>query len=170
MTSPFGPRVLENGDNRFHHGEDHVGLDSKNVICPTNGIVASSQIIYNKSNKTWEWGHYVKIDDLNGYYLFFCHLYKRLVYVGQTVDKNQVVGIEGNSGYSIGNHLHFEVRRKTDGVSIDPQEYFKILDKWELNHYRNITQNRFKFDENTMKLFDTHSYPNALYERLATTK
>lgn len=170
MTSPFGPRILDNGDNRPHKGEDHVGITSKNIIAPTNGRVVSSQIIYNKNNTTWEWGHYIKIDDLNGYYLFFCHLRKRLVFSGQTVTKGQVIGIEGESGYSKGSHLHFEVRRKSDGVSIDPQIYFKILSEWELNYFRNMTKNRFGFDNNTMKFFDSHPYPNALFEKLATKK
>ena len=169
MTSPFGPRVLE-GDDRFHYGEDHIGITSKNIICPTNGYVVSSQIVYNKANRTWEWGHYIKIDDLNGYYLFFCHLSKRLVYSGQKVNKNQVIGIEGSSGYSRGSHLHFEVRRKSDGVSINPQEYFKILDAWELNYFRDATQKRFGFDDNTMNFLSGHPYPNALFEKLATKK
>lgn len=169
MTSPFGPRVLE-GDDRFHYGEDHVGITSKNIICPTNGYVVSSQIIYNKANRTWEWGHYIKIDDLNGYYLFFCHLSKRLIYSGQKVDKNQVIGIEGDSGYSRGSHLHFEVRHKSDGKSINPRDYFKILDEWELNHYRNKTQQRFGLDDNTIKFLSEHPYPNALFEKLATKK
>ena len=169
MTSPFGPRGLE-GDDRFHYGEDHIGITSKNIICPTNGYVVSSQIVYNKANRTWEWGHYIKIDDLNGYYLFFCHLSKRLVYSGQKVNKNQVIGIEGSSGYSRGSHLHFEVRRKSDGVSINPQEYFKILDAWELNYFRDATQKRFGFDDNTMNFLSGHPYPNALFEKLATKK
>ena len=169
MTSPFGPRVLE-GDDRFHYGEDHVGLTSKNIIAPTNGRVISSQIIYDKNNLTWEWGHYIKMDDLNGYYLFFCHLSKRLVSAGQSVDKGQIIGIEGNSGYSKGSHLHFEVRRKSDGKPINPREYFKILDDWELNYFRNATQKRFGFDDNTMNFLSGHPYPNALFEKLATKK
>lgn len=167
MTSPFGPRILD-GDSRDHKGEDHVGIDSKNIIAPTNGVVVSSQIIYNTANITWEWGNYIKMDDLNGYYLFFCHLSKRLVYSGQKVDKGQVIGIEGQTGYSKGSHLHFEVRRKSDGVSIDPQIYFKELAAWELNYYCNMTQKRFGFDESTMEFLSGHPYANALFIKLAT--
>lgn len=169
MTSPFGPRILD-GDDRFHWGEDHVGLNSKYIITPTNGKVISSQIIYSKTNKTWEWGNYVKVDDLNGYYLFFCHLSLRLVKVGQSLGKGQIVGIEGTTGYSKGSHLHFEVRRKSDGVSIDPQEYFKILTDWELCDYRKKTQQRFDLSNETMEYFDKHPYPLSLYEKLATMK
>lgn len=169
ITSPFGPRNL-NGDTRPHKGIDCVGIESKNIVAPTNGKIVSSQIITNKSNPTWEWGNYVKMDDLNGYWLFFCHLANRSVKVGQTVEKGQIIGLEGQTGYSRGSHLHFEVRRKSDNVSIDPQEYFKILTEWELKHFRKKTQERFGFDENTMKFFDGHLCPGALFERLATMK
>lgn len=170
ITSPFGPRDLGNGDKRDHKGIDCVGIDSKRVITPTNGLIVSSQIILDKKNPTWEWGNYVKMDDLNGYYLFFCHLSSRAAKVMQTIDKGQLIGLEGQTGYSFGSHLHFEVRRKSDNVSIDPEEYFKILADWELKHFRKKTQDRFGFDENTMKFFDEHPYPGALYEKLATKK
>lgn len=169
ITSPFGPRNL-NGDTRTHKGIDCVGIENKNIVAPTNGKIVSSQIITNKANPTWEWGNYIKMDDLNGYWLFFCHLATRSVKVGQTVEKGQIIGSEGQTGYSFGSHLHFEVRRKKDNVSIDPQEYFKILAEWELKRYRKKTQDRFKFDDNTMKLFDGHPYPGALFEKLATMK
>lgn len=135
ITSPFGLRNL-NGDTRPHKGIDCVGIDSKSVIAPTNGLVVSSQIITNKTNFTWEWGNYVKMDDLKGYYLFFCHLANRSVNLGQRVNKGQLIGIEGQTGYSFGSHLHFEVRRKTNNVSIDPMDYFKILEEWEKNNYK----------------------------------
>lgn len=170
VSSPFGPRKLENGDTRYHKGIDLVGVGNKNIYAPTNGKIVTSQIITNKANPTWEWGNYIKMDDLNGYYLFFCHLYYRSAKAGQTVDKGQLIGLEGQTGYSFGNHLHFEVRRKSDNVSIDPEEYFKILADWELKHYRKKTQDRFGFDDNTMKFFDGHPYSGALFEKLASMK
>lgn len=173
VTSWFGPRNLD-GDTRPHKGIDCVGLTSKNVIAPTNGKVVSSQIITVKNDpvwgNTWEWGNYVKMDDLNGYYLHFCHLSKRLVFAGQAVSKGQIIGIEGQTGYSKGSHLHFEVRRKSDNVSINPMDYFEILEAWELKHYRQKAQSRFDFDNDTMRFFDGHPYPGSLFEKLATKK
>lgn len=162
ISSPYGNRKLENGDNRFHAGVDYVGTDSKEIIAPTNGKIITSQIITDKSNLTWEWGNYVKMDDLNGYYLFFCHLASRAVSTGQTVAKGQVIGIEGNTGYSFGSHLHFEVRRKKDGTTINPEQYFKILMDW----YKNAVKKKFDFDDNTMNYLSKHPYPDALFEKL----
>ena len=146
ITSPFGPRNL-NGDTRPHKGIDCVGIESKNIIAITDGKVASSQIITDKSNITWEWGNYIKVDDMYDHYWFTCHLAKRLVIVGQTIKKGQFIGIEGETGYSKGSHLHFEVRRKKDNVSIDPMEYFKILEEREvikiaaeIKRYKNINE------------------------------
>jgi murein DD-endopeptidase MepM/ murein hydrolase activator NlpD len=162
ISSPYGNRRLDNGDNRFHSGIDYVGIDSKEIIAPTNGKIISSQIITDKSNPTWEWGNYVKMDDLNGYYLFFCHLSNRSVKAGQTVEKGQVIGTEGQTGYSFGSHLHFEVRRKRDGTIINPEQYFKILLDW----YKNEVKKKFGFDDNTMSYLSKHPYSDALFEKL----
>lgn len=170
ISSPFGPRKLDNGDMRIHKGIDYVGIDNKNIIAPTTGSVITSQIIINKINPTWEWGNYIKMDDLNGFYLFFCHLSKRYVKAGQTVEKGQLIGVEGETGYSLGSHLHFEVRRKSDNVSINPEEYFKILEEWERNNYKELTKKRFGFDEKTMIFLSGHPYPDALFEKLAIRK
>lgn len=173
ITSPFGPRTLENGDKRPHKGIDCVGRDNKYIVVPTNGKIVSSQIITNKANPTWEWGNYVKMDDLNGYYLFFCHLNKRLVTAGQIVKKGQIIGVEGQTGYSFGSHLHFEVRRKSDNVSIDPLQYQKILADWEAKHLQLLmtsTQKRFGFDDATMNFLKTHPFPYALFDKLAKKK
>lgn len=162
ISSPYGNRKLDNGDNRFHSGIDYVGIDSKEIIAPTNGKIISSQIITDKSNPTWEWGNYVKMDDLNGYYLFFCHLSNRSVKVGQTVAKGQIIGTEGQTGYSFGSHLHFEVRRKKDGATINPEQYFKILFDW----YKNEVKKKYGFDDNTMNYLAKHPYADALFEKL----
>lgn len=146
ITSRFGPRNLANGDDRPHKGIDTVGIDNRYVVALTNGTVISSQIITNRSNRTWEWGNYIKISDGYGYSLFYCHLAERLVTNGTKVRKGQRIGIEGKTGYSFGNHLHFEVRDK-DNNSIDPLKYFKILEERESNilmddikRYKNISE------------------------------
>lgn len=162
ISSPYGNRKLDNGDNRFHPGIDYVGINSKEIIAPTNGKIVSSQIITDKNNLTWEWGNYVKMDDLNGYYLFFCHLASRAVKAGQIVDKGQLIGIEGQTGYGFGSHLHFEVRRKNDGTVINPEQYAKILFDW----YKNEVKKKYGFDDNTMEYLSKHPYPDALFEKL----
>lgn len=168
-SSPFGTRVLANGESTHHNGIDYVGIDSKMVIAPTNGLIVTSQIITDRDNLTWEWGNYVKMDDFNGYFLFFCHLSRRLVRPGQVVNKGQEIGIEGATGYAFGSHLHFEVRRKVDNVVINPEEYFKVLEDWEksqVDNLKKVVQQKTGFDDNTINYLSQHPYPYDLFNKL----
>lgn len=128
LTSDFGPRVI--GDvSKNHNGIDFVGAGNKNILSPVNGVVGTSTIITDENNLTWEWGNYVRIDS-NDYLniegaqkYYFCHMSERKVTKGQIVQKGEIIGVEGDTGYSLGSHLHFEVRDNS-GVSIDPKLLF----------------------------------------------
>lgn len=124
VTSPFGPRVL-NGVPGDHKGIDVVGITDKYVCAVAAGVVAASTIITDKSDRTWEWGNYVRVDGDDGKRYYYCHLSKRLVTVGRRVKIGDYLGIEGNTGYSFGNHCHFEVRDRA-GNSLNPAEILGI--------------------------------------------
>ena len=160
ITSLFGPRLL-NGKPDNHKGVDFVGTD-KIIIAPCDGRIVSSTIITDKNNLTWEWGNYVRLDTQDGHRLFFCHLASRNVKVGQTVKKGDIIGIEGNTGYSFGSHCHFEVRAK-DNIPIDPIKYLASINKTD----REKTQEYFGFDDNTMNYLDKHPYSKDLYRKLS---
>jgi hypothetical protein len=118
-----------------HKGIDLVGLTDKTVYAPCDGTIGSSTIVTDKSNKTWEWGNYVRLDTADGKYsLFFCHLASRAVVKGRKVKKGDKLGVMGHTGYCIpsgvkGTHTHFEVRKKGTSVTIDPAEFLGIPNK-----------------------------------------
>ena len=126
LTSHFGWRTL-NGQRDYHKGVDLSGTD-KTLVAPCDGVIASSTIITDKSNLTWQWGNYIRIDTADGLKIFMCHMAARKVKVGQKVKAGDVVGIEGNTGYSFGSHCHFEVRK--NGESVDPTPYLGIPNEW----------------------------------------
>lgn len=126
LTSHFGWRTL-NGSRDYHKGVDLSGTD-KTLVAPCDGVIGSSTIITDKSNLTWQWGNYIRIDTADGLKIFMCHMASRKVKVGQKVKAGDVVGIEGNTGYSFGSHCHFEVRK--NGVSVDPTPYLGIPNEW----------------------------------------
>lgn len=126
LTSHFGWRTL-NGQRDYHKGVDLSGTD-KTLVAPCDGVIGSSTIITDKSNLTWQWGNYIRIDTSDGLKIFMCHMAQRKVKIGQKVKAGDVVGIEGNTGYSFGSHCHFEVRK--NGESVDPTPYLGIPNEW----------------------------------------
>lgn len=113
-------------DRPDHNGLDIVGDDSHDILCPVSGTVKSSTIITDKSNTTWEWGNYVRVDDAEGNRLYFCHMDSRAVKVGQTVKPGDKLGVIGNTGHSFGAHTHFEVRKADNKTRLNPAEYLGI--------------------------------------------
>ena len=107
LTSVYGWRIV-NGQRDFHRGLDLVG--SGNVIAAAAGRVAVSTMITDRANPTWQWGNYVRVDDDAGRRFYYCHLKSRFVKAGQEIRAGDHIGQIGNTGYSFGAHLHFEVR------------------------------------------------------------
>lgn len=72
------------------------------------------------------YGNYVKIKHNNGYYTLYAHMKYNsvIVKIGDKVKKGQVIGYMGNTGYSFGGHLHFEVRNENDD-KINPTEFLE---------------------------------------------
>ena len=132
LTSKFGWRTL-NGAANNHKGIDLVGRTTKTVVAPCDGVIGQSAIFDKATDKTgtWEWGNYVRIDTEDGLKIYLCHLAERKVKAGDRVKAGDVVGIEGNTGYSFGNHLHFEIRK--NGASVNPCTYLGIDNAWGIH-------------------------------------
>ena len=104
-------------------GGGHYGLD---VGAPRGTpIVASRSGTVMTANSTDEWGnswgYHVSIYHDSHYTTLYAHMSEVAVESGQWVNKGEVIGYVGNTGYSFGNHLHFEVYE--DGRRVDPQKF-----------------------------------------------
>ena len=127
-------RILENRENQItlKYGNGHVGIDVigtgrgiPNVVAHSDGIVAAVEKNYTTTDKSGSsYGNYVKIKHNNSYYTLYAHLDVNSVKVNvnDKVKKGQIIGTMGNTGYSLGTHLHFEVRDQND-KRIDPTKY-----------------------------------------------
>ena len=120
-----GDFKVTQGYSESHGGLDIVGIGDINLVSPVDGVVKSSTMITDKSNLTWEWGNYVRVDDINGNRYYFCHLKSRNVMVGDKVKTGDVLGVMGNTGKSFGAHCHFEVRTKGN-YRTNPADFLEI--------------------------------------------
>ena len=133
-------RVLESGmcvitqgyKKGVHDGVDLVNTNSKGThllgweVAHSDGVVVATRNNCNGFEKG-SYGNYVKLKHSDGYYTLYAHIAYKTVKVktGDKVKRGQVLGYMGNTGYSFGGHLHFEVR-DTNDIKIDPVPY---LDK-----------------------------------------
>ncbi len=112
ITSPFGWR-----SNPFGGGpEFHQGLDIAVPVGTTVTAAAAGTVIMAQ----WYggYGNYILIDNGNHYSTGYGHLSAFYVSAGQVVQRGQAIAASGNTGYSTGPHLHFEIRY--NGKPIDP--------------------------------------------------
>jgi murein DD-endopeptidase MepM/ murein hydrolase activator NlpD len=115
ITSGFGYRIYPfTGETKFHEGIDistRVGTD---VVATADGIVAETgyDITY---------GNNIIIDHGFGYVTRYGHLSRINVKTGEMVKRGQKIGEVGNTGFSTGPHLHYEI--KINGVPVNPEHY-----------------------------------------------
>lgn len=128
-------RILKDKENLItqvykpgiHEGIDLVGNDHScdYIISHSDGVVVRLRKNYKTTDKTGRsYGNFVKVQHANGYYTLYAHLkYNSIsVKVGDKVKKGDLIGYMGNTGHSLGSHLHFEVRNKND-IKIDPTNF-----------------------------------------------
>lgn len=143
LTSPYGLRTL-NGAPNHHLGYDLVGVGSNVVTAAVGGKVVVSRIITNKSNLTWQWGNYVCVRGNDGRFYYYCHLKSRSVKKGDAVKAGDEIGVMGNTGYSFGAHLHFEVRESDGRTTVCPEDILGI--KNEVGTYIITTKTTLECD------------------------
>lgn len=117
VTSLFGARKDPfTKRSTYHSGLDIGGDRGDPIYAAADGIVTLS-------DRDRIHGNNISIDHGRGLQTRYLHLSKRLVDVGVTVKKGQIIGELGNTGRSTGPHLHYEV--SVNGVDVDPWTYMK---------------------------------------------
>ena len=111
ITSYYGPRW-----GSWHNGIDIAGSIGTPVKAADSGMV--TYVGWNGN-----YGKMVQIDHGGGKLVtLYAHLSGYNVTLGQQVNKGDIIGYVGNTGYSTGPHLHFEIR--VDGSPVNPLKYY----------------------------------------------
>ena len=105
------------GDGRGHKGMDLAANKGTPIYAVADGKVTFSG--YDKN-----YGYSVVISHGNGLSTRYAHASKLCVENGQTVSQGDVIANVGSTGYSTGNHLHFEVM--VNGTRVNPISYIGL--------------------------------------------
>ncbi|MFD4375697.1 M23 family metallopeptidase [Streptomyces sp. NPDC058486] len=102
-----------------HSGVDFHAAYGSSVVSVGSGTVVEAG---------WggAYGNNIVIRMNDGTYTQYGHLSSIGVYVGQSVEPGEQIGISGSTGNSTGPHLHFEARTSADyGSDISPVAYLR---------------------------------------------
>jgi murein DD-endopeptidase MepM/ murein hydrolase activator NlpD len=118
-TDPFTKK------RRFHYGMDFSARRGTPIYATGNGVVKRAD------NRSSGYGKHIRIDHGFGYVSLYAHLSKYNVRRGQRVKRGDIIGYVGNTGRSVGPHLHYEIFK--DKKKINPLNFY----------YGNLSQKEF---------------------------
>jgi len=117
VKSGFGPRIHPIfGTRRFHSGIDIVASYGTLVKAADGGQVVQAGYFGG-------YGYSIMLYHGGGFATWYAHLSSINVSMGQVVQRGQVIGLVGSTGWSTGPHLHFEVR--INGTPQNPLAYLQ---------------------------------------------
>ena len=120
LSSRFGYRIAVFGEGNFHSGLDIAGTGyGSPVYASNNGVITELSYV-------GSYGNHIIINHNNGYYSMYAHMsgYASGLKVGSVVERGQLIGYVGSSGWATGPHLHFEIRTCAKySCVVDPQRY-----------------------------------------------
>lgn len=99
-----------------HQGTDFRSPEGTVVYAASNGEVI-------KADEDKAYGKFIIIKHDDTFETLYAHLNEFSVKEGDKISSGQVIAHVGNTGYSTGPHLHYEIRK--NGERVNPEEYFE---------------------------------------------
>ena len=112
ITSRYGS--IESIRSHAHSGLDIAAPSGTPIQAAAGGTISFAGTMGG-------YGNLVIIDHENGVQTYYGHCSKIYASVGDEVAAGDTIAAVGTTGFSTGNHLHFEIRK--DGKTINPQRY-----------------------------------------------
>ena len=118
---------------RYHQGIDISGDKYDDIVASESGTVVRTNTScphdYGKQESCGcggGYGNYIIIDHGNGFLTLYGHLTEVDVEPGDKVRQGEHIGYMGSTGFSTGDHLHFEIRY--NGMYLNPAA-FVVIDR-----------------------------------------
>jgi murein DD-endopeptidase MepM/ murein hydrolase activator NlpD len=108
----------------------HTGLDIANIV-GTDIIPLYEGTVTYAGEVSWGFGKHIIIDHGDNVSTIYAHLSRIFVYKGQKVKIGDVIGKMGNTGWSTGPHLHFQIN--IYGIPINPRVFLDSKDSDIIN-------------------------------------
>ena len=122
---PVAARIISGYGNRYHpifgYNRFHSGID---LAAPYGTLVKAAdggQVV--QAGYFGGYGYSVMLYHGGGFATWYAHLSSINVSMGQFVQRGQVIGLVGSTGWTTGPHLHFEVR--INGAPQNPLAYLQ---------------------------------------------
>ena len=113
LTDPFG--LCRSWDCSYRHNGLDMALEFyEPIVAAADGVVS-----FVGGDSALGLGWYIEIEHDHGWSTTYAHLVEFGVHQGQVVERGEIIGYNGNTGYSTGPHLHFEVRH--NDWYVDPE-------------------------------------------------
>lgn len=121
MSSTYGNRVIQ-GINDFHTGLDFPAPKGTPVVASNTGRILSMKT--SSGGYKGGYGMHIIIDHGGKQSTLYGHMSAFAnISVGDVVTRGQTIGYVGSTGWSTGNHLHFEIR--INGRHTNPLPYLR---------------------------------------------
>lgn len=107
-------------------GRIHTGIDLALGAQPASSVYAACDGWVSRVEwLTYSYGYYVIVDCGDGWETLYSHFREIIVNWGDYVRKGEtILGVSGSTGFSTGEHLHFEIRY--NGQYLDPADYLSF--------------------------------------------
>ncbi|MSU44853.1 M23 family metallopeptidase [Candidatus Nomurabacteria bacterium] len=118
VTSDYGYSRKTGEYSIPHKGVDYRASEGTEIMAINRGVVRITTTLRNH-------GKTIVIDHGQGVMSFYLHLSKIKVKVGDVVKLGQIIGLSGQTGYTLGAHLHLGVR--INNIAIDPVKFLELF-------------------------------------------
>lgn len=126
ISSGYGKRRFYNNITKKYVSDFHYGIDITNgskVIAFEKGKVTAVRKSIKGYSEKYSEGNYVVIKHDNNIYTYYFHLKYGSISLkkGDILNKGDLLGLKGSTGFSTGAHLHFGI--KENGCWVNPKDY-----------------------------------------------